>query len=122
MSFQRKEFNHQEFGTRVKLARIIKKMNCRELASEVGFSCTDADIADLESGVFRTLTQEQLLGIANALRVSVDWLLGRVYYSDSIFEKRPDIVSLVESCNSLSDRNVRILAKLAAVLGEVATK
>ena len=67
-------FDQQKFATRLKEARITRKLSQEELGKAIGMS--KPAISDIERGR-RTTTIEKLVELADALDVSIDWLTGR---------------------------------------------
>lgn len=63
-----------EFGGRLRAARLARGMTLRDMANEAGVSI--AYLSDLERAVLANPTLDKLRGIADALRVSIDDLLG----------------------------------------------
>jgi transcriptional regulator with XRE-family HTH domain len=63
-----------EFGQRLRAARVARGMTLRDVANEAGVSI--AYLSDLERAVLANPTLDKLRGIADALRVSIDDLLG----------------------------------------------
>lgn len=64
----------REFGQRLRAARSARGMTLREVANEAGVSI--AYLSDLERAVLANPTLDKLRAIADALRVSIDELLG----------------------------------------------
>jgi transcriptional regulator with XRE-family HTH domain len=63
-----------EFGRRLRAARAARGMTLRDVANEAGVSI--AYLSDLERAVLTNPTLDKLRAIADALRVSIDDLLG----------------------------------------------
>ena len=67
-------FDQQKFATRLKEARIARKLSQEELGKAIGMS--KPAISDIERGR-RTTTIEKLVELADVLEVSLDYLTGR---------------------------------------------
>jgi transcriptional regulator with XRE-family HTH domain len=64
----------REFSRRLRSARAARGLTLRDVATEAGVSI--AYLSDLERGVLANPTLDKLRAIADALRVSIDELLG----------------------------------------------
>jgi len=80
-------------GIRLKELRIEKKMTQSELGSRV--NVTKSSISGYENGT-RTPDTDTLLSLANALKISVDYLLGRTNYREPAKESTNRLETLNE--------------------------
>ena len=60
-------------GKKIKLRRVEQDLKQQDLADMA--DTTDATISRLENGLANTITNTTLTRIANALKVSLDWLV-----------------------------------------------
>ena len=82
----------EDLGKRVKEARLKKSMSQTRLAELVGYKDKTA-ISHIESGK-RDIPQSKLVAIAEALDVSVGYLLdGEKYYDDDTAEKAKELLT-----------------------------
>ena len=88
-------------------------MNQQELADRAGL--TQATISRIESGRVEQLKSDALKQLAEALRVTMDYLVGRTteVSSERLLESDPEAEELVEIYGELSPKNRRRIVEFA---------
>ena len=97
------ELDYKAIGKRIKIARIKIDITQEQLAERIDISPTH--ISNIETGTTR-VSLSTIVGIANALSVSVDDLLcDSVIHTKVQFEK--DIAALIDDCDEYEIRIVK---------------
>lgn len=88
-------------------------MNQQELADRAGL--TQATISRIESGRVEQLKSDALKQLAEALRVTMDYLVGRTseVSSERLLESDPEAEELVQIYGELSPKNRRRIVEFA---------
>ncbi|SFO08298.1 Helix-turn-helix [Pseudobutyrivibrio sp. JW11] len=89
------EINYEELGKKIKNLRIEKGLTQENLADYVG--CNTSHISNIENS-YTKLSLNVLLAIANALNVSVDYLLADQLNSTSTIISQ-EIINKLSKCN-----------------------
>jgi transcriptional regulator with XRE-family HTH domain len=89
-------------GDKVKRCRLDQGMNQKQLAEASGI--TQATISRLESGKVNQLKSDAIVSLAKALKVSVDFLLGKTetMTPDTVIANNPEAKYLFEGYEKLS--------------------
>ena len=89
------EINYEELGKKIKNLRIEKGLTQENLADYVG--CNTSHISNIENS-YTKLSLNVLLAIANALNVSIDYLLADQLNSTSTIISQ-EIINKLSKCN-----------------------
>ena len=89
------EINYEELGKKIKNLRIEKGLTQENLADYVG--CNTSHISNIENS-YTKLSLNVLLAIANALNVSIDYLLADQLNSTSTIISQ-EIINKISKCN-----------------------
>jgi transcriptional regulator with XRE-family HTH domain len=100
-------------GSRIRRLREELGINQQELADRADL--TQATISRIESGRVEQLKSDALRQLADALRVTVDYLLGRSreVSSEQLLESDPDAEQLVQLYGELTPENRRRVLEFA---------
>lgn len=108
------------FGDRLRQARTARNMTLRDVAGPAGVSI--AYLSDLERGVLENPTLDKLRGIATALDISVNELLGVPERDDQPTAPRPpalrDFASSESFRTATSEQAARLRRDVEALRGQ----
>ena len=90
------EINYQELGLRIKNTRLKNGLTQEQLADKVG--CNTSHISNIENN-YTKLSLNVLLTIANALNVTIDYLLSNQLNTSSD-ALNTEIVNRLSLCNN----------------------
>ena len=89
------EIDYEKLGKRIKKTRIEKNLTQETLAEMI--DCNISHISNIENN-YTKLSLNALLAIANALNVSIDYLLMEQLASPSVVNN--EVLRKLEKCNS----------------------
>lgn len=101
------------FGERLKQARELRGLTQSELGAKARLS--PIQISHFETGVRPNASADTLVKLANALSVSIDFLLGR---SEEVQAKGGKVEAVLRSLNGASDETIDAVAEIARTLAK----
>lgn len=107
-------------GDRIKEARIARGLTQDELGKKAGYSSGRSAINKIEVGKSYP-SQKYIIALADALGVSVDWLLGnteeqRMNALEKAFNQRPEMRALFDAAEDCTAEEIeRVVALLEAL-------
>lgn len=107
--------DYKSIGKRIKIARIKQEITQEKLAEKVEIS--PSHLSNIETGSTR-LSLQTMVNLANALNISVDYLLSEnIIHSGAVF--KDEIQKVLEDCD---DHEIRVIAKIISAAKEAMRK
>lgn len=105
------EVNYKALGERIKTIRKEKGLTQENLAEKIG--CNTSHISNIEND-YTKLSLNALVAIANALEVSIDYLLSeQIAVGDSAIDQ--EIMKQLKSCNESDKEKILQIVKMFVV-------